>query len=79
MLRIEKRRFKSVETNPIVKLSPRFYGPFRITTKTNDLAYRLDLLPHWHIHNAFHISLLRPFKGPIPTHLVLDEPLDLVD
>ena len=39
----------------------------------------MDLPHHWKIHNAFHISLLRPFKGPIPTHPVLDEPPDLVD
>ena len=43
MLCIKKRRLKSVETNPVVKLAPRFYGPFRVTAKTNDLAYRLDL------------------------------------
>ena len=79
MLHIEKRRLKSVETNPVVKLAPRFYGPFKVTAKINDLAYTLDLPPHWQIHNAFHISLLRPFKGPIPTHPGLDEPRDLVD
>ena len=79
MLRIEKRRLKSVETNPIVKLAPRFYGPFRVTTKINDLAYRLDLPPHSQFHYAFHFSLLRPFKGPVPTHHVLKQPPDLVD
>ena len=62
MLRIEKRRLKSVETNPVVKLAPRFYGPFKIMAKINDFAYRLELPSHWQIHNAFHISLLRPFK-----------------
>ena len=54
MLRIEKRRLKSVETNPVVKLAPRFYGPFKIMAKINDLTYRLDLPPHWQIHNTFH-------------------------
>lgn len=46
MLCIEKCRLKSVETNPIVKLAPRFYGPFKILTKINDLAYRLELPSH---------------------------------
>ena len=46
MLCIEKRRLKSVETNYVVKLAPRFYGPFRVTAKINDLAYRLYLPSH---------------------------------
>ena len=46
MLHIEKRRLKSVETNPVVKIAPRFYGPFKVMAKINDLAYRLDLPPH---------------------------------
>ena len=26
------------------------------------MAYRLDLPPQWKIHNAFHASLLMPYK-----------------
>ena len=79
MLRIENCRLNSVETNLVVKLAPRFYGPFKIVGKMTDLAYRLELPSHWKIHNAFHISLLRPLKGPISIHPVYDEPPDLVD
>jgi len=67
-LRIEKRRLKSIEKHPKVKLAPRFYGPFKITEKINDNAFRLDIPSHWRIHNSFHISLLRPFRGSIPIH-----------
>ena len=38
----------------------RFIGPFEIIEKISDVAYRLDLPPHMHIHNVFHVSLLRP-------------------
>ena len=44
-LRIEKRRLKSIERHPKIKLAPRYYGPFQISSKINDNAFRLDLPP----------------------------------
>ena len=74
LLRIEKHRLKSIEKHPKVKLAPRFYGPFKIIQKINDNAFRLDIPSHWRIHNSFHISLLRPFRGSIPLHPIIDDP-----
>ena len=55
------------------KLSMRYYGPFQVSDKINDVAYRLKLPENWKIHNAFHVSLLRPFIGDVPEDLVQEE------
>src|ERR1700747_1348934 len=49
-------------THPTTKLRPLQYGPFRVTEVISPVAYRLDLPPQWKIHNAFHTSLLTPYK-----------------
>ena len=38
------------------------------------MAYRLKFPNSWHIHNAFHVSLLKPFKGTPPTEPLEEEP-----
>ena len=78
-LRIEKRRLKNIDKHPKVKLAPRFYGPFKITQVINPNAYRLDIPLHWHIHNSFHVSLLRKFKGNPPAIPIVDDPPLLED
>ena len=44
------------------KLSPKWYGPFRVATKISDMAYQLELPKTWKIHPTFHASLLTPYK-----------------
>jgi len=48
--------------NVTPKLSARQYGPFKVATQISKVAYRLQLPPHWKIHNIFHASLLTPYK-----------------
>ncbi|MCO5553453.1 hypothetical protein L7F22_006974 [Adiantum nelumboides] len=55
-------------------LAKRYYGPFQILSRINETAYKLKLPANWHIHNAFHVSLLKPFKGDPPTEPVQEEP-----
>ena len=50
------------------KLHDRFVGPFKVTERIGQTAYRLDLTGGRHrqalrdIHNVFHVSLLKPYK-----------------
>ncbi|XP_024963494.1 uncharacterized protein LOC112503732 [Cynara cardunculus var. scolymus] len=61
-----------------VKLSPRYIRPFEILERVGEVAYRLPLRPQLsHIHNVFHISLLRGYHYH-PLH-VMDSPLDKVE
>ncbi|MCO5571806.1 hypothetical protein L7F22_025554 [Adiantum nelumboides] len=75
LLKFEKARLKKQASHKgkVVKLSNRYYGPFQIIDQVNDVIFRLDLPPSWKIHNAFHVSLLRPYMGPPPSEPVTDE------
>ncbi|MCO5571324.1 hypothetical protein L7F22_025062 [Adiantum nelumboides] len=55
------------------KLSMRYYGSFKITERINDVSFRLRLPDTLKIHNAFHVSLLKPFRGDVPDDGVPDE------
>ena len=44
------------------KFLPKYIGPFKITEKINEVAYRLDLPPTLKVHNVFHVSLLEEYR-----------------
>jgi hypothetical protein len=52
------------------KLSPRFYGPYRILERTGDVAYHFKLLGKARIHNVFHVRMLKKFDGMPPSEIV---------
>nr|GEV09621.1 putative nucleotidyltransferase, ribonuclease H [Tanacetum cinerariifolium] len=59
------------------KLSSRFIIPFEILDRVGEVAYRLALPPQLsHVHNVFHVSLLRGYKYH-PLHVV-SYPLDQI-
>ena len=41
------------------KLAYRYCGPFKVTKRIGEQPYKLELPPHLHVHNVFHISLLK--------------------
>ncbi|MCO5564276.1 hypothetical protein L7F22_017935 [Adiantum nelumboides] len=45
----------------------------KITEKINDVSFRLKLPDTWRIHNAFHVSLLKPFQGDVSDAAEPDE------
>jgi hypothetical protein len=65
-----------------MKFDFKFFGPFEISKKINDVAFKLKLPNSWKIHDTFHISLLEPFgtdpfpnqrKSPPPTEIIENE------
>ena len=43
------------------KLTSKHYGPFKVIREISPVAYRIQLLTSWGIHNMFHASLLSPY------------------
>ena len=44
------------------KLAPKHHGPFTIVKRVSPVAYQLQLLTAWTIHDVFHASLLTPYR-----------------
>ena len=62
-------------TRPCEKLDFQRLGPFVISGQVNDVAFRLDLPSHMHLHPVFHVSLLEPFtSSSIPNRVVPPPP-----
>ena len=57
-----------------MKRAKRSYEPFQILSRINETTNRLKFPSNWHIHNAFHVSLLKPFKRQPPKEIVQKEP-----
>jgi hypothetical protein len=68
---------------PTQKLGPKFLGPFLVTGRVGNVAYRLDLssVPGLRVHPVFHVAELRrvipnPFPGRVdapPPPVVVDD------
>ena len=62
-LKLRPYRQKTMAHRSNQKLSPRFYGPFRISDKVGHVAYRLQLPNTTQIHPIFHVSQLKQAIG----------------
>ena len=65
--------------NYYAKLAKRYYGPFQVWKPINETTYRLKFPSTWLIHNAFHVSLLKPYKEEPPNEPIIEQPPEFED
>ena len=62
------------------KMKPKWEGPFVITEVLGLVTYRLILPTSWWIHNAFHATLLKPYReNEIYGENFIEPPPELVE
>ena len=45
------------------KLSPKYYGPYKVLQNIGTMAYKLELPASLQVHPVFHVSCLKKVKG----------------
>ncbi|GJU08846.1 retrotransposable element Tf2 [Tanacetum coccineum] len=62
-LKLQPHRQVSIRQGQQHKLSPKYYGPFKVAERIGEVAYKLELPSSSQIHLVFHISQLKKCHG----------------
>ena len=68
-----KPKRSSLKMGKYTKLSFRYCGPFEILRRMGEQSYKLALPPHLHVHDVFHVSLLKKYVPKLHHILDLDD------
>ncbi|KAI4318180.1 hypothetical protein L6164_025983 [Bauhinia variegata] len=62
-VKLRPYRQSSIKAHSVQKLAQKYYGPFKISSCINEVAFELALPPTAKIHPVFHVSKFKPCKG----------------
>jgi hypothetical protein len=62
-LRLHSYRQSLLKRSSAEKLTPRFYGPYKVIKKVGEVAYEFELPEGSRIHNVFRVSYLKKALG----------------
>ena len=65
LLKLYPYKQQSLAKKVNFKLAKRYFRPYQIVQRVGQVAYRLKLPPESKVHAVFHVSLLKPYIGPL--------------